>query len=113
MDSSCTRTVTMRPPKLSKSELPPELRELELESAAAADYVGKYRFDFGMLDVTLKIDHLEAQLTGQDSFPIFANAKDRFFYKIVDAQLDFERDAGGKVVAVLCIRMDVICGRSA
>ena len=25
----------------------------------------------------------------------------KFFYKIVDMQLDFERDAGGKVVAVV------------
>jgi serine-type D-Ala-D-Ala carboxypeptidase/endopeptidase len=28
-------------------------------------------------------------------------AKDKFFYKVVDAQLDFERDASGKVVAVI------------
>jgi hypothetical protein len=65
------------------------------------DYVGKYRFNFGILDVALKSDHLEAQLTGQPAFPIFASAKDKFFLKVVDAQLDFERDAGGKVVAVV------------
>src|SRR5215471_1483519 len=34
-------------PKLSTSELPPELRELELDSAKVGDYVGKYRFSFG------------------------------------------------------------------
>jgi hypothetical protein len=37
----------------------------------------------------------------QPTFPIFASAKDKFFLKIVDAQLDFERGAGGKVVAVV------------
>ena len=88
-------------PKLKASELPPELQEIALDAAALGNYVGKYRFDFGILDVALKGDHLEAQLTGQPAFPIFASAKDRFFYKIVDAQLDFERDAGGKVVAVV------------
>jgi hypothetical protein len=88
-------------PKLKASELPPELQEVALDAAALGDYVGKYRFDFGVLDVALKSDHLEAQLTGQSAFSIFANAKDKFFYKIVDAQLDFERDAGGKVVAVV------------
>jgi serine-type D-Ala-D-Ala carboxypeptidase/endopeptidase len=88
-------------PKLNASELPPELQENALDAAALGDYVGKYRFNFGMLDVTLKSDHLEAQLTGQSAFPIFASAKDKFFYKIVDAQLDFERDAGGKIVAVV------------
>ena len=88
-------------PKLSASELPPELKEIALDAATVGDYVGKYRFNFGMLDVALKSDHLEAQLTGQPAFPIFASATDKFFYKIVDAQLDFERDAGGNVVAVV------------
>jgi serine-type D-Ala-D-Ala carboxypeptidase/endopeptidase len=89
-------------PKLSVSELPPELKEIALDAATLGDYVGKYRFDFGaVFDVALKSDHLEAQLTGQAASPIFASATDKFFYRIVDAQIDFERDAGGKVVAVV------------
>jgi serine-type D-Ala-D-Ala carboxypeptidase/endopeptidase len=84
-------------PKLSASELPPEAKEIELDAATLGDCVGKYQFDLGaVLDVALKGDHLEAQLTGQPAVPIFASGKDKFFYKIVDAQLDFERDAGGK-----------------
>jgi len=89
-------------PKLSASELPPEPKEIALDAATLGDYVGKYRFDFGaVFDVALKSDHLEAQLTGQAAFPIFASATDKFFYKVVEAQLDFERDAGGNVVAVV------------
>jgi serine-type D-Ala-D-Ala carboxypeptidase/endopeptidase len=88
-------------PKLSPSELPPELREVDLGATTLGEYVGKYQFSFGVLDVTLKGDHLDAQLTGLPTFAIYANARDEFFYKIVDAHLDFERDAGGKVVAVV------------
>jgi len=89
-------------PKLSASELPPEPKEIALDAATLGDYVGKYRFDFGaVFDVALKSDHLEAQLTGQATFPIFASAKDKFFYKVVDAQLDFARNAVGEVVAVV------------
>jgi CubicO group peptidase (beta-lactamase class C family) len=87
--------------KLSASELPPELKEIAFDAATSGDYVGKYQFDFGVLDVVLKGDHLEAQLTGQTAHPVFARAKDKFFYKAVDAQLDFERDGDGKVVAVV------------
>jgi CubicO group peptidase (beta-lactamase class C family) len=87
--------------KLSASELPPEPKETALDAATLGDYVGKYRFNFGILDVALKSDHLEAQLTGQPAFPIFASAKDKFFYKVVDAQLDFARNAIGEVVAVV------------
>jgi serine-type D-Ala-D-Ala carboxypeptidase/endopeptidase len=89
-------------PKLSASELPPDPKEIKLDAATLGDYVGKYRFDFGgVLDVAVGSDQLEAQLTGQQAFAVFASAKDKFFYKTVDAQLDFERDAGGKVVAVV------------
>jgi hypothetical protein len=89
-------------PKLSASELPHEPKEIELDATALGDYVGKFQFDFGaVLDVALRSMHLEAQLTGQPAFPIFASTRDKFFYKAVDAQLDFERDAGEKVVAVV------------
>jgi serine-type D-Ala-D-Ala carboxypeptidase/endopeptidase len=89
-------------PKLSASELPPELREIALDAATLGDYVGKYRLGPGaIVDFTLRGDHLETQITGQPAFPVYASAKDKFFLKIVDAQLDFERDTGGKVVAMV------------
>jgi serine-type D-Ala-D-Ala carboxypeptidase/endopeptidase len=88
-------------PRLSASELPPEPKEIKLDAAALGDYVGKYQFNFGILDVVIERDALEARLTGQPALPIFASANDKFFYKAVDAQLDFQRDAGGKVVAVV------------
>ncbi|HXW25049.1 MAG TPA: serine hydrolase [Xanthobacteraceae bacterium] len=87
--------------KLRASEIPPEPKEIELDAATLGDYIGQYRFSFGVLDVALDSDHLEVRLTGQRVLPIFASGKDKFFYKVVDAQLDFERDAGGKVVAVV------------
>lgn len=88
--------------KLSAAETPPEPVTVALDAATLGDYVGQYKFDFGaVLDVLLKGDHLEAQLTGQPAVAIFASAKDKFFYKVVEAQLDFERDGGGKVIAVV------------
>jgi serine-type D-Ala-D-Ala carboxypeptidase/endopeptidase len=77
-------------------------KAITLDSATLGDYAGKYKFDFGaVFDVTLKGDHLDAQLTGQPALPIFASARDRFFSRIVDAQFTFERDTDGKVVAVI------------
>lgn len=89
-------------PKLSAAELPPEPKQITLNSATLHDYVGKYQFPFGaVLDVTQSGDQLAAQLTGQPSVPIYPSAKDEFFYKVVDARLTYERDAPGKVVAVV------------
>jgi hypothetical protein len=59
------------------------------------------RSSFGDQHNDTNVVHLEAQLTGQPAFPVFANARDRFFYMAVEAQLDFERDGEGKVVAVI------------
>jgi CubicO group peptidase (beta-lactamase class C family) len=88
-------------PKLGAAELPPEPKEVAIDAGKLGDFVGKYNFSFGVLDVVLRDDHLEAQLTGQPAFPIFASGGDRFFYKVVDAALDFERNAEGKVAAVV------------
>jgi D-alanyl-D-alanine-carboxypeptidase/D-alanyl-D-alanine-endopeptidase len=84
--------------KLSPSELPPEPHEIALDTATLGDYTGRYQFDFARLDVLLEGDHLEARLTGQPAFPIFASGRDAFFYKIVEAELHFERGADNKVV---------------
>jgi serine-type D-Ala-D-Ala carboxypeptidase/endopeptidase len=89
-------------PKLSAAEAPPAPKETALNPATLQDYVGQYQFNFGgVLEVTLRDTQLQAQLTGQPVVPIYASAADKFFYKIVDAQLDFERDPGGKVVALV------------
>ena len=47
-------------PKLSASELPPEPKEIKLGAGALGDYVGKYRFNFGILDVVLETLHERA-----------------------------------------------------
>ena len=46
-------------------------------------------------------DRFMAQLAGQDAAQIYAETEKDFFYKVVDAQLTFETEAEGKVVAVV------------
>lgn len=87
--------------KMSAAEPPAQPSEIKLDPATLQDYVGKYQFEFGILDVTREGGQLSAQLAGQPAFPVYASAKDKFFYRVVDAQLNFERDARGQVVAVV------------
>ncbi|MFL6197059.1 MAG: serine hydrolase [Thermoanaerobaculia bacterium] len=76
-----------------------------LAPAALTEYTGEY--DFGQfqpgakITVTAQGDQLRAMLTGQPAFPVFAVGKDRFAFDVVEASLTFERDAAGKVVAVV------------
>jgi CubicO group peptidase (beta-lactamase class C family) len=88
-------------PKLSAADVPPEPVEIALDPAALGAYAGKYKSSFGILNVELKGDHLEAQLGAQPAIPVYASGDDQFFYKLVDAQLSFERDANRKVTAVV------------
>ncbi len=69
-----------------------------IDSKIYDDYVGQYDYGSeGVLIVTKKGDRLFAQLTGQSKCEIFPLSEDKFFWKIVDAQITFVRDEKGNV----------------
>jgi CubicO group peptidase (beta-lactamase class C family) len=79
-------------------QLPSERKEIALPPATLEKYVGTYELAPGVnLMVRLDGDHLTVQLTGQAQFPMFAESETRFFLKVVDAQLEVVKDAGGAV----------------
>lgn len=50
--------------------------------------------------VSRENDHLYAQLTGQPRFRISPESETRFFYRVVDAQLEFQVFNSGEVEGV-------------
>ena len=64
-----------------------------------AAYVGRYDIMGAVMDVALEGDQLTAQLTGQPRFPIYPSGGDKFFWKVVDAQIEFKKDDKGRVVS--------------
>jgi CubicO group peptidase (beta-lactamase class C family) len=79
----------------------PQHTEIPLPAGTLARYVGTYQMpSIGELSVTLDGNQLMAQLTGQPKFPIFAESETLFFFKIVEATLEFQKDASGAVTAV-------------
>ena len=79
-------------------QLPSERKEIALPPATLEKYVGTYEFAPAVnLMVRLDGDHLTVQLTGQPQFPMFAESEMRFFLKVVDAQVEFVKDAAGAV----------------
>ena len=89
---------------LVDSTLPLRLKReaIAIDAAKLEEYVGTYQLtpEFA-LRIFREGDRLLAQATGQDAVPIFAEAPDRFFLKLVDAQLTFRRDASGQVDSVI------------
>jgi serine-type D-Ala-D-Ala carboxypeptidase/endopeptidase len=75
--------------------------EITLPSATLAQYVGEYRLLPQLsLTVTLEGGSLQVQPTGQPKVPLFAEARDKFFLKVVDAQVEFRRDSTGAVTGL-------------
>ena len=72
-----------------------------MPASTLAWYVGTYQMRPNVeMSITLDGDHLMAQLTGQPKFPIFAESETLFFFRIVEATLEFQKDASGGVTAV-------------
>jgi CubicO group peptidase (beta-lactamase class C family) len=79
----------------------PQHKEITVPASTLAGYVGTYQMpSTAVLSVTLQGNQLMAQLTGQPAFPIFAESETLFFYKVVEATLEFQKDASGTVTAV-------------
>jgi D-alanyl-D-alanine-carboxypeptidase/D-alanyl-D-alanine-endopeptidase len=79
-------------------EPPKERKQIDVEEAVLETYVGSYALSPQfVLTVALENGQLMVQATGQQKFPVFAESKTDFFYKVVDAQITFKSDENGKV----------------
>ncbi len=77
-------------------------QSVELSRDSLAAYIGEYPINPSVkFTIRLGDENLEAMLTGQPFFPIFPKGDDRFFYKVVDAEIQFERDEEGNVDALV------------
>jgi len=88
--------------KSSTVELSPDHKEITVSKEILKRYVGAYRLSPNIdILVTLDDARLGAQLTGQQRFPVYPEAENKFFLKVVDAQLEFVLGDGGAVKSVI------------
>ncbi len=80
-----------------------DLKEAKVDSASYDALVGKYDYGQGkaILTVTREGDHLFGQLTDQPKFEIFPKSPTEFFWKVVDAQVEFVKNDAGKVTKAI------------
>jgi serine-type D-Ala-D-Ala carboxypeptidase/endopeptidase len=84
---------------LGKTPDPIDLPKIAtVETDVLKSYEGKYALSpLFAITVTLEGDKLMAQATGQQKFRVFPESETKFFYKVVDAKLSFEKDKDGNV----------------
>jgi CubicO group peptidase (beta-lactamase class C family) len=79
-----------------------ERKEITLSRQVLAQYVGSYALQPGLdIVVTVEGSQLITQGTGQEKIPVFPESEIVFFAKVMDAQLEFVKDASGKVTHLM------------
>jgi CubicO group peptidase (beta-lactamase class C family) len=91
-------------PDLPLTPAPAPIRErtaITVAPAILSSYVGQYQLAPQVrFDIALSGDTLSAQLTGQPRFHIWPETETFFFYRELDAQITFVRDAAGRVTGL-------------
>jgi CubicO group peptidase (beta-lactamase class C family) len=73
-----------------------------VDASIYPDYVGEYELAPGfILTVRTRENRLFAQATGQGEFEIFPSSPEKYFLKVVDAQITFVRDDSGAVNSLI------------
>ena len=90
-----THTKTTKP-------LPTGRKEIAVDPALYDQYAGEYELAPGFsIVVTKENNRLMTQATGQQKVEIFPESETKFFLKVVDAQIEFVKDASGKVTGLI------------
>jgi CubicO group peptidase (beta-lactamase class C family) len=83
----------------------PYRKEITLSNEQLKKLVGTYEIKEGVeLKISFANEQLFVQLTGQPSFPLFAESEMFFFVKVADAQIQFVKDDNGEITHLLLIQ---------
>jgi CubicO group peptidase (beta-lactamase class C family) len=82
-------------------ELPKERKPITLPAEVLQRYAGNYGMDGGpVLAITVEAGKLVGKLGKQPTFELLAESETQFFVKVVDADVEFRKDASGAVTGV-------------
>jgi hypothetical protein len=87
------------PPNANGSDNPAEVK---VPASVLDDYVGYYHLTGNLVEhITRKGDQLYAQMTGQLPAEIYPSSTNEFFYKVVNAQITFEKEGAGPATGLI------------
>lgn len=83
--------------KETDKKAPAARKEITVAPKILQQYVGEYELQPGFsLVMTLENGKLFTQATGQQKFQLYAESETKFFLKVVEAKVEFVKDATGK-----------------
>ena len=84
--------------------LPAERQAVQVDPSVYDGYAGVYELGQDVLTVTREGDHLMAEITGEPKTELFPESDSRFFLKVADVQLEFQRGPDGKATGILMVQ---------
>ncbi len=79
----------------------PEKVAITVDADILNQYIGKYELQPGfVIEITTKGNQIFAQATGQGQNEIFAETEATFFFKVVPASIDFNKNDNGEVTSI-------------
>ena len=88
--------------KRTDRPLPSPRKETAVDPKIYDQYAGEYEINPGFTIVILRRgDKLISQATAQPEVELFPESETRFFLKVADAQVDFVKDASGRVTGLV------------
>lgn len=82
-----------------RAEPEEEKQVADIDPVVYEEYIGEYEMAPGVnLTITTSENKIFAQLTGQESFEIFPMSEIKYFYKVVDATITFDKNESGEVI---------------
>ena len=89
------------PAPVAGTTAPTERKVITLDNATLDRYVGSYKLADTMIYVVKREgNQLKTQLTGQGVVDVFPESETKFFYKVVDAQVEFAMGPNGSAESV-------------
>jgi bla regulator protein blaR1 len=86
--------------QIATPDTPTARQEVTVDPATLDRYVGKYQVhSYIILTITRDGSQLYAQITGQPKLPEYAEAPNKFFLKVIDAQLTFAVGDSGPAIS--------------
>lgn len=81
------------------------VKDVTVDESILDTYLGKYELVPGfIITITREESQLNAQATGQPMFPIFPKSENVFYFKVVEAQLTFNKGEDGAIESVTLLQ---------
>jgi CubicO group peptidase (beta-lactamase class C family) len=91
--------------KRTSAEAPKAPREISVQPSDLVGLIGEYELRPGVsLAITAEGGRLFGRATGQSRIEMFAESRDRFFLKVVEARIEFQRGADGKATQLTLLQ---------